>query len=517
MSGPAFLRKYNTLTVTGSTAIRIPIIKRGVVDFAVGADWTPAAGDVKINIDGAGPANVTNLPTAVASGNTAYWEFILTAAELTCKQAIITIADASTKVIEDQCFLVETFGHASAMYPADYSAAAVTLPTIPTDWITANGIAADAFGSSEVAGGAASEIASAVRTELTTELGRIDAAVSTRATPAQVNTEADTALSDAGVTPTRTGYLDKLNITGNVAGSAEVTSIQNNTRVRLVVPDVIERPDSGTQTYKIHLYIYDEIGNMEAPDSAPTLTLVNQSGTDLSARLNSATGTLAATGHYTWTYTASVGDTLEQLLWEFTVVEGGATRVHGTDSVIVDTTAVDFTSADRTKLNAIETRLPSDPADASDLAGLLSALTSHGDSEWATATGFSTLSAADVREAIGIASANLDTQLGALATSTALASLVTTVGAAGAGLTALPWNAAWDAEVQSECADALAALSIDGKTLVQALQIIAAMVAGKASGAGTNTEVFKGLDGSTTRVTVTADTSGNRSAVAYNG
>ena len=31
------------------------------------------------------------------------------------------------------------------------------------------------------------------------------------------------------------------------------------------------------------------------------------------------------------------------------------------------------------------------------------------------------------------------------------------IGAAGAGLTALPWNAAWDAEVQSECTDALVA------------------------------------------------------------
>src|SRR5690606_21850671 len=29
------------------------------------------------------------------------------------------------------------------------------------------------------------------------------------------------------------------------------------------------------------------------------------------------------------------------------------------------------------------------------------------------------------------------------------------IGAAGAGLTAIPWNAAWDAEVQSEAADAL--------------------------------------------------------------
>lgn len=51
------------------------------------------------------------------------------------------------------------------------------------------------------------------------------------------------------------------------------------------------------------------------------------------------------------------------------------------------------------------------------------------------------------------------------ATAVALAALVTTVGVAGAGLTeaggtgdqfsAIPWNAAWDAEVQSECADAL--------------------------------------------------------------
>ena len=116
-----FKRKYNTLTVTGTTAIRIPIIKRAVVDFAVGADWTPAAGDVKIAIDGASAANVTNLPTAVAMGNTAYWEFILTAAELTCKSCVVTVADSATKAVEDQAFIVETFGHASAMYPADFS------------------------------------------------------------------------------------------------------------------------------------------------------------------------------------------------------------------------------------------------------------------------------------------------------------------------------------------------------------------------------------------------------------
>lgn len=120
----SFLRKYNTLLVTGTTAIQIPIPKRGVVDFAVSGDWTPAAGDVKILVDNTAAANVTNLPTAKAGANTgAIWEFVLTAAELSCKQAIIIISDAATKAIEDQCFIVETFGNASAMYAADFSLA----------------------------------------------------------------------------------------------------------------------------------------------------------------------------------------------------------------------------------------------------------------------------------------------------------------------------------------------------------------------------------------------------------
>ena len=113
-----FQRKYGVL-LAGATLITIPILKRGVVDFAVSADWTPAAGDVKVSLDGGAAANITNLPTAVAMGNTAYWAFILTAAELTCKSVIVTVADAATKAVEDQAFIVETVGHASAMYPSD--------------------------------------------------------------------------------------------------------------------------------------------------------------------------------------------------------------------------------------------------------------------------------------------------------------------------------------------------------------------------------------------------------------
>lgn len=59
---------------------------------------------------------------------------------------------------------------------------------VANDAITASAIATDAIGAIELAAGAASEIASAVRTELTTELGRIDVAVSTRASQTSVDT-----------------------------------------------------------------------------------------------------------------------------------------------------------------------------------------------------------------------------------------------------------------------------------------------------------------------------------------
>lgn len=210
-------RKYNTLLVTGTTAIRIPIVKRGVVDHAVGADWTPASGDVKISIDGAAPANVTNLPVATASGNSALWEFILTAAELSCKQAVITISDSATKVIEDDGFIVETFGHASAMYAADLSAAnlpaniiqiagqtagaagGVTFPTDPAD----QSLIIAATDALLAAINALNNLSAAqVRTELSTELGRIDQTISSRSSQTSVdelptNAELATALAAA--------------------------------------------------------------------------------------------------------------------------------------------------------------------------------------------------------------------------------------------------------------------------------------------------------------------------------
>lgn len=117
----AFLRKYGS----GAGAdVYLPIVKRSGVDFALAADWTPAAGDVNVSKDGAAAANIGTLPTAVTMGNTAMWKFVFADAELQARTIAVTVADAATKAVEDQMFLVETYGHGAAMYPPDFSDAA---------------------------------------------------------------------------------------------------------------------------------------------------------------------------------------------------------------------------------------------------------------------------------------------------------------------------------------------------------------------------------------------------------
>lgn len=172
------------------------------------------------------------------------------------------------------------------------------------------------------------------------------------AAAALLATGADMATVLARLTAARAGYLDNLNVGGPVASSAEVTAVQNNTRCVRVVPAAIERPDAGSITIPIEFLLYDSAGNMEAPDAAPTLGVFASDGTDLSARLDSTTMALVSTGRYRAVLTVDVGDDLDCVRFVFSVIEGGAARVFVNTAWIVDTTAVDFTSADRSDLQA---------------------------------------------------------------------------------------------------------------------------------------------------------------------
>lgn len=85
-----------------------------------------------------------------------------------------------------------------------------------------------------------------------------------------------------------------------------------------------------------------------------------------------------------------------------------------------------------------------------------------------------------------------------------------TLGAAGAGLTAVPWNASWDAEVQSEVDDAIAATIADSvpadgsrPSVKQALLMITRFLMER-SVSGTTVTVAK-EDGTTASMTFTLD------------
>ena len=164
-----------------------------------------------------------------------------------------------------------------------------------------------------------------------------------------------------------------------------------------------------------------------------------------------------------------------------------------------DTALSDYDAPTKAELDSAFTEIKGGSWSAS--TDTLEAIRDRGDAEWVTATGFNTTTpptAAAIRSEIDSNS----TQLAAIVADTnelqgdwanggrldllldsAISKidvvdgivdniLVDTaeIGAAGAGLTAVPWNSAWDAEVQSECNDALVAIGLD--------HIVSASVAG---------------------------------------
>lgn len=217
----------------------------------------------------------------------------------------------------------------------------------------------------------------------------------------------------------------------------------------------------------------------------------------------------------------------ETTAFPLTAVDANATAVFrtGADSDTGETLSdqLDF-AATATNISDLQTHGDSTWATATGFATPtnVSDLQTHGDSTWATATGFSTHSAADVVTAMLVAANSFKADVSALATSADLATVDGIVDTLVARLTAaragyLDNLSVGAVPTATQNADALLdrASAIDGKTLRQAIQYLAAVLSGKVSGAGTGTESFVGLDGTTTRVVSTVDEDGNRSAVEY--
>jgi hypothetical protein len=105
-----------------------------------------------------------------------------------------------------------------------------------------------------------------------------------------------------------------------------VSTLQNNTTTRFVVPERLIKPVTGTKTYQFHLRMYDAAGNPEAPDSVPTIRVRRlDTGVDIvNGALMVQDG--AKVGAYYYVHTIGAGTNDYPALVEATVVENGVTR-----------------------------------------------------------------------------------------------------------------------------------------------------------------------------------------------
>src|SRR5262245_38974667 len=118
------LTKYNV-----ARSFYIPMPKQGSTDYAVAADWTPVAGDVKVIKDYTSIANIGTLPF-YSAGYPGLWVFQLTQTELSAKCIQVVTMDTAPKAVADNTLIIETMGDPAAQFPYDFSLSNAALGAI---------------------------------------------------------------------------------------------------------------------------------------------------------------------------------------------------------------------------------------------------------------------------------------------------------------------------------------------------------------------------------------------------
>ena len=162
--------------------------------------------------------------------------------------------------------------------------------------------------------------------------------------------------------------------------------------------------------------------NTTTPDNASIAAILVDTGTTIPAQITSAFTEIKGA---TW----STSDTLENIRDEQVVIDTNL------DSLI---TTVGTAGAGLTDLGGMSTGMKAevnieadtaltdyDPPTRTELTSDINSILTQGNSAWVTATGF--LAQADIRTAIGMASANLDTQLGNIPLLTEMTSAFTEI------------------------------------------------------------------------------------------
>lgn len=391
----AELRKYGV-----STTLNFPLFAAGTNDFKT--DAAHASGDTIISKDEGAEANTTN--GFVDEGRS--YSLALTATEMEAARIVITIIDQGTKAYDDQCVIIETYGHASAQHPFDLGTAST--PQTGDNYARL-GAPAGASLSADVAA-VKSETATIlsdtndIQTRIPAALvsGRMDASVgamaanviTAAATDADFGTEIGAAVWNNGTRVLTAGTNIALAKGTGVTGFNDLDAAGVRSAVGLASANL------DTQLTAIDDFLDTEIAAIKAKTDNLPASPAATGDIPSAATIAGAVWDEAYAGHLT---SGTFGKLIVDAETDAGLIKVVTDKLDST--LELDSTVYRFTA------NALE-QAPSGGGGGLDAAG--------------------------VRAAIGLASANLDTQLGAIDT-VVDAILVDTaeIGAAGAGLTAL--------------------------------------------------------------------------------
>jgi len=172
------------------------------------------------------------------------------------------------------------------------------------------------------------------------------------------------------------GYI--VDTEGNIRGgdsddlkslSDQLDSLQQNTFVRLNVPETIYLPTLGTSDYQIDINIFDNEGNPEAPDEVPEITIVNADNVTM---VDAVSMTLLDVGQYYYIYALAHDQPYGVTKVSVKIIEGAKTawyRDYTLVSTIGDVSSIAY------NVEAIKARTDNLPADTedylADIAGLM--------------------------------------------------------------------------------------------------------------------------------------------------
>lgn len=430
--------------------------------FTPETSLTISQADIRLTKNG-GDFAQTNNATGATHDENGYYDIPLDTTDTNTLGMLRVAVNESGALPVWQDFMVVPANVWDSLFGADRLQ--VHTAEISNDLITSDVLAASAI--SEIQSGLATSTALATaQSDLDLITGTDGATLATAQAnyaPAKAGDEMDLvdAPNGTAITAIQNGLATPTNITaGTITTVTNLTNAPTNGDFTATMKaSVNAEVDAAIETYHLdHLLAatYDPASKPGAADALLNELVSNDSGV---SQFTANALELAPTG--------GSAPTVEQIRQEIdtnstqlaAIVEDTGTTIPGQISGLnnlsaaqvnseVDTALADYDAPTYTELlNLFRLALRKDSAIATDLSALITAINSdlasgggtfanttdaieairdRGDAAWITATGFSTLDAVGVRSAIGLATANLDTQLDAIPTAGENASQVRT-------------------------------------------------------------------------------------------